>query len=136
MKKFAINFITTSLTFFILFNFNINEVSAQKIVCEIKEDKYGGEILLFKYNNNDHNEGYIWAYTFAARNLSNTDRQFLEQINGQNINEDDPRYSQILTLANTLHELDYNPLMSFAPTRITELNTEMFGILRSFSVNN
>lgn len=133
MKKFVINSITTALMFFTLFNINV--AFAQKIVCEVKEDKHGGEIFLFKYDENNSNEGYIWAYTFATRNLSNTDRQFLEQINGQNVNEDDPRYNQILTLTNTLHELDYNPLMSFAPTRITELNTEIFGILRSFSTS-
>ena len=89
MKKFIINFATTALLFFYFFNFNINVASAQKIVCEIKKDQHGGEVFLFKYDNNNHNEGYIWVYIFAVRNLSNTDRQFLEQINGQSINEED-----------------------------------------------
>lgn len=132
MKKLIINSATTALLFFTFFNFNINVASAQKIVCEIKEDQYGGEIFLFKYDENNHNEGYIWVYTFANRNVSPDDRQFLEQINGQTINQEDLRYNQILELTNTLHELDYNPLMSFTPTRIIELNTEIFGILKSF----
>ena len=135
MKKFIINFATTALLFFYFFNFNINVASAQKIVCEIKKDQHGGEVFLFKYDNNNHNEGYIWVYIFAVRDLSNTDRQFLEQINGQSINEEDSHYNRILNLTNTLHELDYNPLMSVAPTMITELNTEIFGILRSFSTS-
>ena len=108
-----------------------------KITCEFREDKYGvGEIFLFKYDGNGQKMGYIWVYSFASRDISKNGRQFLNQINGKIINEEDPRYNQILNLTNTLHELDYNPLMSFAPPQITELNSTIFEILRSFLVNN
>lgn len=136
MKRFIINFAATALLFFTFFSFNINVASAQKIVCETINTDYTTRLFLFKYNDDNKNEGYIWVNTFIIGELSNDDRQFLEQINGQTINEGDSRYSQVLDLTNTLHELDYNPLMSFTPTRIIELNAEIFEILRSFSVNN
>ncbi len=132
MKKFLFNSSITVLLFFIPFGINANTCYADKIICEVKEDKRGGEIFLFKYNNDNQKMGHIWFCSFAARNVSNNDRQFLNQINGQVILEEDPRYNQILTLIDNLNELNYNPLMSVAPQQIINLNSDLFGVLRSF----
>lgn len=132
MKKFIFNFVTFVLLFFTILGHNVSTASAQKIICKIEEDKYAGEIFLFSYNNANKNEGYVWVQTFIERDLSNDDRQFLNQINGQEIPEEDIRYNQILSLTNELRELDYNPLTSIVPTRIMEINNAVWGILRSF----
>ena len=132
MKKFLFNSAITAFLFFIPFGISVNTCYADKIICEVKEDKHGGEIFLFKYNDDNQKMGHIWFYSFAAREVSNNDRQFLDQINGQVILEEDSRYNQILTLIDNLNGLSYNPLMSFAPQQIINLNSDLFGVLRSF----
>ena len=132
MKKFIFNFVIIVFLFFNISSFNTNLVSAQKIVCEIRKDDCANTLFLRKYSNNNEYEGYIFAQTFLIRDMSNEDRQFLNQLEGQSIPEGDSRYSQILSLTNDLSEQGYNPLSPFAPTQIIELIFNVFGILKSF----
>lgn len=133
MKRFLFNSALTILLFFSFFGINANICFADKITCEFRENKYGGgEIFLLKYDDNGQNMGYIWAYCFASRDITGDYRQFLNQLNGLTILEDDSRYNQILNLTNRLERLDYNPLMSLAPTSIRDLNSALFRILQSF----
>ena len=54
-----------------------NKVCANKLICEVRSDRYGGELFLFKYTGETKN-GHVWLYSFADRDLSKDDRVFFE----------------------------------------------------------
>lgn len=131
MKKFIFNSSIIVLLFFTLFSSNANVGCANKITCEIQEDKYGGEIFLFENNNDGKKIRCLWVCSFGKENISEENRHFLDQINGYTITEDNIRYNQILSLANNLTALNYSPLMTVVPTQVVELGNTMLETLMS-----
>lgn len=130
MKKVIVNFISIFIIFLEIFNTNL--VFAQKIVCEV-EDKYGTtRLFLMQYNDDDEKEGWVWSYVFWFNGeISDEEKRFLEQINGETVNDNDSRYDKILKLSKELHDLGYHPAMGYIPPNIASMNMNMFEILRS-----
>lgn len=106
--------------------------SEQKIICKIEEDKYAGELFLFQYKG-DKNEGYIWVNTFVRKQLSKSENDFLDRINGLVIPENDQRYNQILKLTKQISYLDHNPLSMIQKTSTLNIKHEIYKILNSFT---
>ena len=131
MKKFIVNLIVIFLIF--LDFFNINCALAQRIVCKVENEKYTTRLFLLSYDDNDEEEGYVWGYTFweNLNSLDDNEKQFLKQIDGKTINEEDSLYDQILRLSEELHEIGYNPAMGYIPQIMINMNMNMFEILRS-----
>ena len=95
MKKSV--FVSVLVVLFSVFTFfKTNVTCAQTIKCEVRNGELVGKIFLFQYDNEGNKDGYIWVYEFVNRLLSDDDRHFLEQVNGQEIHEDDARYNQLL----------------------------------------
>ncbi len=132
MKKIIFNSVIVVFLFFSVFSFNKNIAFAQKITCKIEKNDYTSNLFLFSYNDNNENEGYIWVHTFITEYLSDNDRQFLDQIDGQSIPEQDSHYNQLLTLTTDLDRLGYNSLLPFVPQPIMEVISKVFGVLKNF----
>lgn len=130
MKKSV--FISVLVVLFSVFSFfKTNVACAQTIKCEVRNGELVGKIFLFQYDNEGNNDGYIWVYEFINRLLSDDDRRFLEQVNGQEIHEGDVRYNQLLEISTTLFEgLDYNPLARYMSPEIIALHSDVFNILQ------
>ena len=130
MKKSV--FISVLVVLFSVFPFfKTNVACAQTIKCEVRNGELVGRIFLFQYDNEGNNDGYIWVYEFVNRLLSDDDRRFLEQVNGQEIHEDDARYNQLLEISTTLFEdLYYNPLARYMSPAIIALHSDVLNILQ------
>lgn len=129
MKKSA--FISVLVILFSAFSCSeINIACAQTIKCEVQERKYCGEIFLSQYNDDGNKEGRIWVFEFVNSLLTDNDRRFLDQVNGQIIRENDACYDQLLEISSTLTELDYNPLARHMSPQIRALNSEVLNILQ------
>ena len=128
MKKFIIKFVTIILLISVSNNYTFSE----KIVCKVREGYYGiVEVYLNLYDDKDL--GYIWQNEFAPRDLTKVQLDFLNQINGLQIDEKDPRFKKIKKLTDKLEKWGYcpQPYLVINP-RVSDVNIQIFKILESF----